>query len=183
MAGDIASTAGLIVHEPDDGVVHFARWRSFHQNAVSPSAVPAPAREDDGRGRVITIARSVGKGSSWRRLGNEWPPAVVISWKVALWGNWLSRRSKLQIRSLRRLLQEGTGGDRILRSNPSVRAAKQRASLWRAARSPESRRARLIAARNSQKRASCALAVSSAFSRLALASSCERFQSWQEFLP
>ena len=38
---------GLTVHEPDDGVVHFARWRPFDQNAVSRSAVPAPAREED----------------------------------------------------------------------------------------------------------------------------------------
>ena len=51
MSGDIASTAGLTVHEPDDGVVHFARWRPFDQDAVSRSAVPAPAREDDGAGR------------------------------------------------------------------------------------------------------------------------------------
>jgi hypothetical protein len=27
MIGDIASTAGLTVHEPDDGPAHFARWR------------------------------------------------------------------------------------------------------------------------------------------------------------
>ena len=47
MSGDITSTAGLTVHEPDDGVVHFARWRPFDQNAVSRSAVPAPAREED----------------------------------------------------------------------------------------------------------------------------------------
>jgi hypothetical protein len=46
MTGDIASTAGLTVHEPDDGVVHFARWRPFDHNAVSRSAVLAPARED-----------------------------------------------------------------------------------------------------------------------------------------
>src|SRR5947208_17100053 len=48
MTGDIASTTGLTVHEPDDGVVHFAKWRPFDQNAVSRSAVPAPARENDG---------------------------------------------------------------------------------------------------------------------------------------
>jgi hypothetical protein len=48
MTGDIAGTAGLTVHEPDDGVVHFARWRSFAQDAVYRSAVPAPASEDDG---------------------------------------------------------------------------------------------------------------------------------------
>jgi hypothetical protein len=51
MMGDIASTAGLTVHEPDDGAVHFARWRPFDQHAVSRSAVPSPAREDDGAGR------------------------------------------------------------------------------------------------------------------------------------
>jgi hypothetical protein len=41
MRGDIASTAELTVHEPDDGVVHFARWRPYDQNAVSRSAVLA----------------------------------------------------------------------------------------------------------------------------------------------
>jgi hypothetical protein len=51
MTGDIASTAGLTVHEPDDGVVYFAKWRPFDQNAVSRSAVLAPAHEDDGPGR------------------------------------------------------------------------------------------------------------------------------------
>jgi hypothetical protein len=34
--------------EPDDCVVQFARWSPLVQNAVSRSAVPAPAREDDG---------------------------------------------------------------------------------------------------------------------------------------
>src|SRR5262245_15102325 len=51
MSGDIVSTAGLTVHEPNDGVVHFARWRPFNQNAVSRSAVLAPAREEDMAGR------------------------------------------------------------------------------------------------------------------------------------
>src|SRR5690349_13953733 len=51
MTGDIANTAGLTVHEPDDGVVHFARWRPFDQNARSGSAVQAPAGEDDVAGR------------------------------------------------------------------------------------------------------------------------------------
>jgi hypothetical protein len=51
MVGDIASTAALTVHEADDGVVRFARWRPFDQNAVSRSAVPAPAREEDEAGR------------------------------------------------------------------------------------------------------------------------------------
>jgi len=37
-------------YEPDDGVVHFAKWRPFDQDAVSRSAVPPPAREDDGLG-------------------------------------------------------------------------------------------------------------------------------------
>jgi hypothetical protein len=54
MMGDIASTAELMVHEPDDGIVHFARWRPFDQNAVSHSAVLAPAREDDGVGRTYS---------------------------------------------------------------------------------------------------------------------------------
>jgi hypothetical protein len=51
MTSDIVGTAELTVHEPDDGVVHFARWRPFDPNAVSRSAVPAPAREDDMGGR------------------------------------------------------------------------------------------------------------------------------------
>jgi hypothetical protein len=41
--------------------VHFARWRPFDQNAVSRSAVLAPAREGEVAGRVVapdTIARS-----------------------------------------------------------------------------------------------------------------------------
>jgi hypothetical protein len=53
MSGDIASTAGLTVHEPDDRVVHFAKWRPFDQDAVSRSAVSAPAREDDGAAREV----------------------------------------------------------------------------------------------------------------------------------
>jgi hypothetical protein len=50
MSGDIASTAGLTVHEPDDGVVHFAKWRPLDQNALSRSAGSAPARESDRTG-------------------------------------------------------------------------------------------------------------------------------------
>ena len=46
LRGDIEETAGLTVYEPDDGVVHFAKWRPIKQNAVSRSAVLAPARED-----------------------------------------------------------------------------------------------------------------------------------------
>jgi hypothetical protein len=45
MRGDIASTAELTVHEPDDGIVHFARWRPFDQNALSRSPILAPARD------------------------------------------------------------------------------------------------------------------------------------------
>jgi hypothetical protein len=51
LRGDIEKVAGLTVYEPNDGVVHFARWRTFNQDALSCSAVPAPAREDDGAGR------------------------------------------------------------------------------------------------------------------------------------
>jgi hypothetical protein len=53
LRGDIARTAELTVHEPDDGVVHFARWRPLNQDALSGSAVPAPAREDDRASREI----------------------------------------------------------------------------------------------------------------------------------
>jgi hypothetical protein len=66
MRGDIASTAELTVHEPDDGVVHFARWRPFDQNAVSRSAVSAPPRNNDraDRGEVPadTSTRSRARG-------------------------------------------------------------------------------------------------------------------------
>jgi hypothetical protein len=48
VTGDIEKMAGLTVYEPDDGVVHFARWRPFGQDAVSLSAVPLPARAEDG---------------------------------------------------------------------------------------------------------------------------------------
>ncbi len=67
MRGDIEKAAGLTVFEPDDGMVHFARWRPLDQNAASRSAVLAPAREDDAAGRVVaadTIARSSAGGSS-----------------------------------------------------------------------------------------------------------------------
>jgi hypothetical protein len=45
MIGDIETAAGLTVKEPDDGVVHFARWRPFDQNALSRSPILAPARD------------------------------------------------------------------------------------------------------------------------------------------
>jgi hypothetical protein len=51
MTGDIEKVADLTVYEPDDGTVHFGRWRPFDQNTPSRSAVPAPAREDVGAGR------------------------------------------------------------------------------------------------------------------------------------
>jgi hypothetical protein len=74
MMGDIASTAELMVHESDDGIVHFARWRPFDQNGVSRSAGPAPAREDDGVGRRVatdTIARSGTGGESMAETAGE----------------------------------------------------------------------------------------------------------------
>jgi hypothetical protein len=55
MRGDVASTAELTVHEPDDGLAHFARWRPFRQHAVSRSAVPPPAREKDRAGREVAV--------------------------------------------------------------------------------------------------------------------------------
>ena len=55
MTGDIERAAGLTVLEPDHGMVHFAKWRPFDQNAVSRSAVPSPAREDDAAERGIPI--------------------------------------------------------------------------------------------------------------------------------
>jgi hypothetical protein len=60
MTGDIASTAGLTVHAPDDGVVHFAHWRPFDQNAVSRSADPSPARENPALRTRHQRARTMG---------------------------------------------------------------------------------------------------------------------------
>ena len=51
MSGDIETAAGLPVKEPDDGVVHFARWRPFDQNALSRSPILAPARDRPDLGR------------------------------------------------------------------------------------------------------------------------------------
>ena len=59
LRGDIEETAGLTVSEPDNGVVHFARWIPFDQNAVSRSAVQPPAREQDGAGRVVALEHIV----------------------------------------------------------------------------------------------------------------------------
>jgi hypothetical protein len=58
--------AGLIVYEPDDGLVHFARWRRFDQNAVSRSA--ALAREDDGAGREVAADTITCSGAGGERL-------------------------------------------------------------------------------------------------------------------
>jgi hypothetical protein len=46
MGGDIATTAGLTVKEPDNGVVAFARWNAFPLSPVQPRT-----HEDDGTGR------------------------------------------------------------------------------------------------------------------------------------
>ena len=62
MTGDIASVAGLTVHEPDDGVVHFAKWTPFDQDAVSCSAVSSPAREEDGGLKPSLLIRAIGTG-------------------------------------------------------------------------------------------------------------------------
>jgi hypothetical protein len=64
MTGDIEKVAGLTVYEPEDGVVHFARWRPLDQNAVSRSAVLAPSRESDGAGRGLRHKRAI-----WCRRG------------------------------------------------------------------------------------------------------------------
>ena len=47
LRGEIEKMAGLTVNEPDKGVVHFAKWTPFDQNAVSRSAVQPPASEED----------------------------------------------------------------------------------------------------------------------------------------
>jgi hypothetical protein len=70
MIGDIASVAGLTVHESDDGVVHFAKWTPFDQDAVSRSVGLAPARESVGAAmgttcqheRLPTAGRQVNSG-------------------------------------------------------------------------------------------------------------------------
>ena len=50
MIGDIGTAAGPTIKEPDDGVVHFAKWRPFDQNALSCSPILAPARDRPGVG-------------------------------------------------------------------------------------------------------------------------------------
>jgi hypothetical protein len=70
MTGDIEKAAGLTVYEPDDGVVHFARWRPFNQNAVSRSAILPPAREEDGGGRGVA-ADTIDRHSSPKRAAQE----------------------------------------------------------------------------------------------------------------
>jgi hypothetical protein len=49
MTGDIETAAGLTIKEPDDGVLHFAGWRPFGQNALSRSPILAPARDRPGK--------------------------------------------------------------------------------------------------------------------------------------
>src|SRR5262245_12247358 len=64
--GDTASTAKLTVHEPDDGVEHFTRWRPFDQNAVSALR----SRRQRARAvceRLRVLAR---EGSNWPMLRN-----------------------------------------------------------------------------------------------------------------
>jgi hypothetical protein len=53
MTGDVERTAGLTAFERDDGVVHFGRWRPFDQNALSRSAIVAPASEEGLTSRVV----------------------------------------------------------------------------------------------------------------------------------
>src|SRR5262245_17006541 len=90
------------VKEPDRGVTHFARWGSFDpatRNAISRSAVPAPAREDDGAGRegshrhdrLPTIGpgnNAVRSGPALRKLsdwnGNQSPAVLAILSSPAL---------------------------------------------------------------------------------------------------
>jgi hypothetical protein len=64
MRGDIEKAAGLTVFEPDDGVVHFGRWRPFDQNALSRSAIVAPVSEEDvaGRGDSLRHDRAFQRG-------------------------------------------------------------------------------------------------------------------------
>src|SRR5262245_51774487 len=56
ITGDITSMAELTVHEPADGLVQFARWRPFAQNAFSRSPIlSANARGEWGEGGVAII--------------------------------------------------------------------------------------------------------------------------------
>jgi hypothetical protein len=48
----------LTVKEPDDGAVHFARWRPFDQNALSRSPILAPARDRPDPGMERGSARA-----------------------------------------------------------------------------------------------------------------------------
>ena len=66
------------MHEPDDGVVHFAKWTPFDQDAVSRSVGLAPAREASGLLGEYLPTRTPPDGrtaSQFRRLLNETPSA------------------------------------------------------------------------------------------------------------
>jgi hypothetical protein len=52
------------VYESDDGVVHFAGWIPFAQNADSRSAVLAPAREDNVAGRGVVAGNLIARSSA-----------------------------------------------------------------------------------------------------------------------
>jgi hypothetical protein len=70
MIGDIETVAGLTVKEPDDGVVHFAGWRPFNQNALSRSPILAPARDRPDPGM---------KGSEEEALAHETATTELIA--------------------------------------------------------------------------------------------------------
>jgi hypothetical protein len=97
------------VYEPDDSVVHFARWRPFAQNAVSRSAVPAPAREADRVGRVSprherlsTVRPRVNSGGGVMKV--EPPARAGISaggsTRTPLYGRTLRKVQDSQTRSI-----------------------------------------------------------------------------------
>jgi hypothetical protein len=46
LKGDIEKVEGLTVYQPDDGVVHFARWKPIDQHAVRCG--PGVSAQDDG---------------------------------------------------------------------------------------------------------------------------------------
>jgi hypothetical protein len=82
MAADIEKTAGLTVHEPDDNVVHFARWRPFDQNAACRSAFSGPAHVT--MGTADTIAALPSDRRAMPAPANEVSNAWVFYWTLEI---------------------------------------------------------------------------------------------------
>jgi hypothetical protein len=88
MTGDIASTAELTVREPEDGIVHFARWRPFDRDAIFRFAVSATACKSDwGEGVVADASapvRSGPRGTSRRRRDHALGPDLCARWLIVM---------------------------------------------------------------------------------------------------